>query len=281
MQTICARWRPSRVRDQARVTAGAERAVDRQRARRRVERADQLAGKNGDVRAAVPCQGQVSPLPALAVAPGQSARDLGGLRCPAPAGAWSSCSRSQTSIRLRLPISVTSLARGRRARSATAAASRGPRRRAGPRMRPHGAGAAGRARPRPAGRDGRAAARCVATHAFTGQIDTQGSSSLARTSPSARRAPELGRDREPVLRIQRVLELPQKCQARKLSLLRIRDLGWRGGRNPAIPVRFNVGPTVTHFLPQCNTVREFFPLRRFRGVVDAYRAAASGTSRLT
>src|SRR5947207_12946024 len=72
--------------------------------------------------------------------------------------------------------------------------------------------------------------------------------------------PELRRDRQPVLRVQRVLVLPEKRQATvslETSTPALREslpgLGWRSGRSPAIPVRSELSPTLTHFVPQCNT----------------------------
>ena len=255
---------------QPRVAARAERAVDGERARGRVERFDQLARQDGDVRACHVEQ-EVSPADCHLPPPARRSKPLGDLaparRAPAAYAtmlAAPDLDRVVVADQRHLLVEAGVLDQGLRKHDAPGRVELGVE---GARVE---SGAEGRARPRRTGRGCRGSARCAEASPLIGQIETQGSSALARMTPSERAPAELGRDREPVLRVQRVLELPQKRQARKLSLLRVRDLGWRGGRNPAIPVRFNVGPTLPHSSPQCNTSREIFPLRALCRAVDGF-----------
>ena len=79
------------------------------------------------------------------------------------------------------------------------------------------------------------------------------------------RSPELGRDREPVLRVERVVEGAAEGQVRRCGVpCREREVGprWRSGRSPSTPVRYAAFyPTfphnatqIAHFLPPMSTV---------------------------
>src|SRR5918992_2556960 len=78
---------------------------------------------------------------------------------------------------------------------------------------------------------------------------------LGENGPRGEGGAEPGRDAEPVLRVQRVLEVASECQR---SCPRA-DFGpeWRSGRSPATPV-VSIGATLPHFLPLSNTLSHFF-----------------------
>ena len=83
-----------------------------------------------------------------------------------------------------------------------------------------------------------------------------------RTTPSSRLvALGTGRNRQPVLRVERVLVGALEVHLRPPDPAARRGCGpgWRNGRNPSTPVR--VAGELTHFIPLCNTPSHIRPHR--------------------
>src|SRR5215212_6660987 len=84
-------------------------------------------------------------------------------------------------------------------------------------------------------------------------MEIQGSSSLARTTPSESGPLNLGGMVSRFFASSVYSNCPRKAKShglpQRVEEVQIRDLGWRGGRSPAIPVPVQRGPHSTPLSP--------------------------------